>query len=35
VDNKTLAPDRMRYERGGSPAIVKKKRARPDVDKER
>lgn len=34
VDSKTLAPDRMRYERGGSPAIVKKKRARPDVDKE-
>ncbi|XP_078363318.1 deoxynucleotidyltransferase terminal-interacting protein 1-like isoform X2 [Oculina patagonica] len=34
VDNKTLHPDRMRYERGGSPAIVKKKRARPDADKE-
>jgi len=25
----------MRYERGGSPVIVKKKRSRPDPDKER
>ncbi|KAJ7387920.1 Deoxynucleotidyltransferase terminal-interacting protein 1 [Desmophyllum pertusum] len=34
VDTKTHHQDRMRYERGGSPAIVKKKRARPNGDKE-
>lgn len=33
VDTKPHHSDR-RYDRGGSPAIVKKKRVRPDVDKE-